>query len=142
MNARIWGLLLCLPLAGCGLMGNREATTYTPPPETDLTPAPEPSLAAGPSASAIKGILAGKSWRWTGPKFSGTTLYASDGTSLVEVDGKGQTKGKWIAKDGQLCESLTPTTFLPREVANMTCRSFSGSGNVYQVGKATFTLAS
>lgn len=93
------------------------------------------------SAAEIQTILAGKSWRFQGPNNTGTTLYAEDGSSLVEVDGKGTTKGKWMTKDGQLCESFDPAPFLPGGVP-MSCYPFSGSGGVYQAGKATFTLAS
>jgi hypothetical protein len=103
-------------------------------------------IATGPavlSAGEIQTILAGKSWRFVGPNNTGTTLYASDGTSLVEVDGKGKTKGRWQAQDGQLCESFEPAPFLPGGVP-MSCYAFSatGSPNTYQVGKATFSLAS
>lgn len=93
------------------------------------------------SASQIRTILAGRSWRFQGPNNTGTTLYAADGSSLVEVDGKGTTRGKWMAKDGQLCESFDPAPFLPSGVP-MSCYPFSGSGGTYQAGKATFTLAS
>ncbi|MGH6819392.1 MAG: hypothetical protein ACREDU_00845, partial [Methylocella sp.] len=43
------------------------------------------------AAAEIRTILSGKSWRFAGPNNTGTTLYAADGTSLVEVDGKGKT---------------------------------------------------
>jgi len=92
-------------------------------------------------AAEIRGILSGKSWRFAGPNNTGTTLYAADGTSLVEVDGKGKTTGRWQTQDGQLCESFDPAPFLPGGVP-MSCYPFSGSGGTYQVGKATFTLAS
>jgi hypothetical protein len=97
----------------------------------------------GLSATEIRTILAGKSWRFQGPNNTGTTLYAEDGSSLVEVDGKGTTKGRWMAKDGQLCESFDPAPFLPGGVP-MSCYPFSrGSApNSYQAGKATFTVAS
>lgn len=92
------------------------------------------------AAAEIRGILSGKSWRFAGPNNTGTTLYAADGTSLVEVDGKGKTTGRWQTQDGQLCESFDPAPFLPGGVP-MSCYPFSGSGGTYQVGKATFTLA-
>jgi hypothetical protein len=98
------------------------------------------ALPTGLSAADIRDALSGKSWRWTGPNNSGVTLYASDGTSLVEVTGKGTTTGTWSAKDGQLCESFAPAPFLPKGIA-MNCQPIKGSGNVYQVGQATFTLA-
>ena len=95
------------------------------------------------SAADIRSTLAGSSWRFEGPKNTGTTLYAADGSSLVEVDGKGVTKGNWQTKDGQLCESFDPAPWLPSGVP-MTCYPFTrGSGpNSYQAGKATFTRAS
>jgi hypothetical protein len=93
------------------------------------------------SAAQIKTLLTGKSWRWKGPKNSGVTLYASDGTSLVEVTGKGTTQGKWEARDGQLCESFSPAPFLPQGVP-MTCQPFTGTAGNYMVGQATFNLAS
>lgn len=101
----------------------------------DVSPGPTTLAAAD-----IRGILSGKSWRFAGPNNTGTTLYAADGTSLVEVDGKGKTTGRWQAQDGQLCESFDPAPFLPGGVP-MSCYPFSGSGGTYQVGKATFTLA-
>ncbi len=93
------------------------------------------------SASQIKSLLSGKSWAWTGPKRSGVTLYASDGTSLVQVNGQGTTSGKWMAKDGQLCESFSPAKFIPQGVP-MTCQAFTGAAGTYKVGQATFKLAS
>ncbi len=120
--------LVLLVLAGCTSGGGGD------PGGDNLTPQVM-------SATEIKSILSGKSWRFQGPNNTGTTLYAADGTSLVEVDGKGTTKGKWQAKDGQLCESFDPAPFLPGGVP-MSCYPFSGSGGSYQAGKATFTLAS
>ena len=102
------------------------------------SPAPTSSVLSG---AEIHTILAGKSWRFAGPNNTGTTLYAEDGTSLVEVDGKGTTKGTWSTKDGQLCESFLPAPFLPGGVP-LTCYPYSGSGSVYKAGKATFSLSS
>jgi Protein of unknown function (DUF995) len=107
------------------------------PPEPNMAPTPAAAL----SSAQIKTLMTGKSWKWVGPKNSGVTLYASDGTSLVEVTGKGTTGGKWFAKDGQLCESFSPATFIPQGVP-MACQNFTGTGGVYHVGQATFTLAS
>ncbi len=128
-------LITASALAGCTMFGGGN--------DTDIAPAPGPSSArtmTGLSAVEIRTILAGKSWRFTGPNNTGTTLYAADGTSLVEVDGKGTTKGKWTTQDGQLCESFDPAPFLPNGVP-MSCYTFSGSGGTYQAGKATFTEA-
>lgn len=126
-------------LAACsssgGMFSSSRPSYQAEPREPAMRSAP-----SGMSASQIKSILSDKSWRWQGPNNSGVTLYASDGTSLVEVSGKGTTTGKWLVKDGQLCESFAPAPFLPGGVA-MTCQPFSGSNNVYQVGAATFTLA-
>jgi Protein of unknown function (DUF995) len=127
--------VLCvgITLAGCasgGMFGSRRAET---PPPTDVEP-------AAMTAAEIKRAISGKSWRWTSPKNSGVTLYASDGTSLVQVDGKGNTTGKWQVKDGYLCESFAPATFMPQGVA-MSCQPITGSGNSFRVGQADFTLA-
>jgi Protein of unknown function (DUF995) len=94
------------------------------------------------SAVQIKSLLSGKSWRWSGSKFTGVTLYASDGTSLVEITGKGTTGGKWTTKDGQLCESFAPLPGILPQGVPMTCQPFSGSSGTYKAGSATFTLAS
>lgn len=117
-------------LAACSTTGNNDAGSTAPEPT-------EPGML---SASEIRSILSGKSWNFQGPNNSGTTLYAADGTSLVEVNGKGTTKGTWTTKDGQLCESFSPAPFLPNGVP-LTCYPFSGTGGTYQAGKATFTLA-
>ena len=97
----------------------------------------------GLTANEIRSTLAGSSWRFKGPNNTGTTLYAEDGTSLVEVDGKGTTKGKWMTKDGQLCESFDPAPWLPGGVP-MSCYPFArgGAPGTYQAGKAVFTQAS
>lgn len=97
----------------------------------------------GLSANEIRTTLSGRSWRFKGPNNTGTTLYAEDGTSLVEVDGKGTTKGKWMTKDGQLCESFDPAPWLPGGVP-MSCYPFArgAAPGSYQAGKAVFTQAS
>ena len=129
-----WGALsfAALLLAACDTASKK----------TDIGtgPEPEPTNPGVMSASEIRGILSGKSWNFQGPNNSGTTLYADDGTSLVEVTGKGTTRGTWTTKDGQLCESFAPAAFLPNGVP-LTCYPFSGSGGTYQAGKATFSLA-
>jgi hypothetical protein len=120
-------LLISLGLAACA---GQQDQNFGPP-----VTAP-----TGLTQADLNNILSGKSWRWSGPNNSGVTLYASDGTSLVEVTGKGTTTGTWSAKDGQLCEAFAPAPFLPKGVA-LNCQPMTGSGNVYQVGQATFTLA-
>ena len=122
--------LLAVAAAGCSSMGGKSSS---------MEPQPQ-----GMSAAEIRTTLAGKSWRFKGPNNTGTTLYAEDGTSLVEVDGKGKTKGKWMTKDGQLCESFDPApSWLPGGVP-MSCYPFSRNPtpNTYQAGKAVFSLAS
>ena len=126
--------------SGMNVFKDSSADQSTPPP----APAPITSAPVNGgvlSAVQIKALLSGKSWRWKGPKNSGVTLYASDGTSLVEVTGKGTTQGKWEAHDGQLCESFSPAPFLPQGVP-MTCQPFTGQGGAYMAGQASFTLAS
>lgn len=128
-------------LTGCTNMNIFKDTPSTPPPEPQVDLQPDPiAPSGGMSAAQIKKVLSGKSWKWASPRNSGVTLYADDGSSLVEVTGKGTTTGKWSVKDGQLCESFSPAPFLPKGVP-MTCQPFSGSGNMYKVGQATFTLA-
>lgn len=137
-------LSLGLALAGCSSMNVFKDSSA--PQAMDLPPeqpvALSPAMPTAVSAAQIKSLLTGKSWRWAGAKASGVTLYASDGTSLVEITGKGTTGGKWITKDGQLCESFQPLAGVLPQGQPMSCRSFSGAGGVYKVGTATFTLAS
>ena len=92
------------------------------------------------SDADIRKALSGKSWRWNSPKNSGVTLYAADGTSLVEVDGKGTTTGKWSIESGSLCESFGPAPFMPKGMAR-SCKPINGDGKTFTVGQATFTLA-
>jgi hypothetical protein len=134
-----------LVLAGCSSMNLfRDSPQQASQP--DLAPSgalDEPVVDTGQgalSAGEIRKVLSGKSWRWQGARLSGVTLYADDGSSLIEVTGKGTTTGKWETRDGQLCESVAPAPFLPKGLP-MKCQPFSGSGNTYQVGQATFTLA-
>ena len=130
MNYRYAAQLFIIDFLGLGSLRQPAGSVlYAHPPQP-----------TGLSAADIRNILSGKSWRWSGPNNSGVTLYASDGTSLVEVTGKGTTTGTWSAKDGQLCEAFAPAPFLPKGVA-LNCQPITGSGNVYQVGQATFTLA-
>jgi glucose/arabinose dehydrogenase len=138
----------CLLLAGCTSMNffkddaqpapSQQSNVDLPPEEPAETTALEPT-GASLSASQITKSLSGKSWRWSSPKNSGVTLYANDGSSLVEVSGKGTTTGKWVAKDGQLCESMAPADFLPGGI-KMTCQPVKKDGAGYKVGAATFRL--
>jgi Protein of unknown function (DUF995) len=121
-------ILLAFSLGACALNSG-------PPPE-----ALAPEQPTGLSKAQIENAFSGKSWNWASPKNSGQTLYAADGTSLVEVKGKGTTTGKWLAKDGQLCESYAPAPFLPKG-APMSCQTVTGSDGSYQVGQANFTPA-
>lgn len=133
-------LAVALALNACASLNvfkdsNSDQAAMAPPPQT------VPATPGVYTAADIKSLLTGKSWRWKGPKNAGVTLYASDGTSLVEVTGKGTTQGKWLAKDGQLCESFSPAPFLPQGVP-MTCQPFTGTAGNYMVGQATFNIAS
>jgi Protein of unknown function (DUF995) len=142
MTKTISILALAVALSACTNMNVFKDSQA--PQSADLAPTPEPMpmTPSVVSAAQIKTLLSGKSWRWVGAKVSGVTLYASDGTSLVEIIGKGTTGGKWSAKDGQLCESFQPLAGILPQGQPMTCRAFTGSGGVYKVGSATFTLAS
>jgi Protein of unknown function (DUF995) len=138
-------LSMGMALAGCTSMSVFKDSSAQQPmdlaPEPQLA-APMPDVPKNISAAQIKTLLSGKSWNWTGAKASGVTLYASDGNSLVEISGKGRTGGKWIAKDGQLCESFQPLAGVLPQGQPMSCRAFTGTNGVYKVGSATFTLAS
>jgi hypothetical protein len=134
-----------LLLTGCTSMNVFKDNPETPPvadlePAEPIEQAPLQSRSRGLSSGEINKALSGKSWKWSSKKNSGVTLYANDGSSLVEVTGKGTTTGKWLAKDGQLCEKFEPAPFLPNGVP-MTCQPISGGGNTYKVGQATFNLA-
>ena len=151
MKMKTFGSLIIagLVLTGCTNMGvfNDSPGTPTAEPtakveslEPELAPSTPKASKGQLSAGQIRKIISGKSWKWTSPKFNGVTLYADDGSALIEVTGKGTTTGKWRAVDGQLCESTAPAPFLP-EGSPEKCRPMSGSGNTYSVGQATFTLA-
>ncbi len=133
---------MTMALVGCSSLNVFKDSN---PPQTAAVEqqpiAPQPGTSSGLSSGQIKQLLIGKSWRWKGPNNSGVTLYAADGSSLVEVTGKGTTGGKWEAKDGQLCESFSPAPFLPQGVP-MSCQPFTGSNGNFMVGQASFTLAS
>jgi glucose/arabinose dehydrogenase len=129
-------------LAGCTSMNVFKDNPEPPPAAVEPLEPIEPlePAASGLSATQISKALSGKSWRWRGPNNSGLTLFANDGSSLVEVTGKGTTTGKWRAKPGMLCEKFEPAPFLPKGVPE-TCQPITGGGNTYKVGQATFTLA-
>jgi hypothetical protein len=146
-------IALSMALAGCTSMSvfkENEASVPVEKPglaqrqgKTSLAPEPdfaptEPTQSAAIPAARIRSTVAGKSFRWQGPNNSGTTLFAQDGNSLIEVDGKGTTQGKWVARDGQLCESVNPGPILPKG-SPLKCNPFSGSNGRYKVGPATLT---
>ena len=134
---------LAISLSACTSLNLFKDTAPQASAPAPITTAPTgPAVSGALSAAQIKSLLTGKSWRWRGLK-SGVTLYASDGTSLVEITGSGTTQGKWEAKDGQLCESFAPAAFLPQGVP-LTCNAFKPgtAPGSYMVGPAIFTLAS
>jgi Protein of unknown function (DUF995) len=151
MSMKTFGCLIVVGilLTGCSSMGvfkdspepsSAEPTAKVETLEPEMDAKPQSVSKGQLSASQIRKIISGKSWKWTSPKFNGVTLYADDGSALIEVTGKGTTTGKWRAEDGKLCESTSPAPFLP-EGSPEKCRPMSGSGNTYSVGQATFTLA-
>jgi hypothetical protein len=89
-------------------------------------------------ASEISSALGGKTFAYDGAGTKGTIIYAADGTSLYTEDGKGNGTGRWAAKDGQLCQSFDPTTFLPNGRSE-TCTNFARSGMGYAAGPVTLT---
>lgn len=89
-------------------------------------------------ADEIRAALGGKTFAYTGGGASGTIIYAEDGTSLYTEDGKGNGTGRWSARNGQLCQSLDPTSFLPSGRSE-SCASFSRSGNSFMAGPMLLT---
>ncbi len=136
-------LALSASLSACSNMNVFKDSPSSQPVDLAAQPDPSAMIPTQVTAGQIKSMLVGKSWRWVGPKNSGVTLYSPDGTSLVEVTGKGTTGGQWTTKDGQLCESFSPAPFLPQG-APMTCQPFSATGTPgqYRNGQASFALAS
>ncbi len=139
-----WVALVALAtsLGACTSMNLFKDSAAPAAPPAEATAPTAPAVNGAISAAQIKSLLTGKSWRWRGLK-SGVTLYASDGTSLVEITGSGTTQGKWVAQDGELCESFAPAPFLPQGVP-LKCNPFKPgpTPGTYLVGPATFTLAS
>jgi hypothetical protein len=124
------------------LSARRPTTPAEQPPRPSLAPEanlnePEPSVSVMPAAK-VRAAVAGKTFRWVGPNNSGTTIFAQDGKTLIEVDGRGTTSGKWVARDGQLCESINPGGTIKPEGSAMKCNPFSGGNGNYKVGAATF----
>ena len=137
----LFWLGLTTALVGCSSMGIFKDSPAPQAVEQQPLVPPPGGASSVLTGAQISQLLIGKSWRWKGPNNSGVTLYAADGSSLVEVTGKGTTGGKWQTKDGQLCESFSPAPFLPQGVP-MSCQPFTGSNGNFMVGQATFTLAS
>lgn len=136
-------LAISASLSACSSMNVFKDSPSSQPVDLAAQPDASAMMPTQVTAGQIKSMLVGKSWRWVGPKNSGVTLYSPDGTSLVEVTGKGTTGGQWTTKDGQLCESFSPAPFLPQG-APMTCQPFSATGTPgqYRNGQASFALAS
>jgi hypothetical protein len=139
-------------LTGCSSM-NVFKDDSPPPPEPDLPPE-EPVMMApqaapkGPSAAEISKRISGKSWKWSSPNYSGVTLYANDGSSLIELKDKVKgnlapvtTTGRWRAENGMLCESVKAAPPVLTADVEEKCKPFSSSTpNAFAVGKANFVL--
>jgi hypothetical protein len=84
-------------LAGCSSMNVFKDDAAAPAPmERDLAPEDNDvavlesrPVSSGLRSADINKALAGKSWKWSTERLSGVTLYANDGSSLVEVTGNG-----------------------------------------------------
>jgi hypothetical protein len=113
-----------LSLAACSSTGNNVSMMDSGP--------------ATMGASEISSALGGKTFAYEGGGMKGTIIYAADGTSLYTEDGKGNGTGRWSAKDGQLCQSFDPTSFLPNGRPE-SCASFARSGTGYAAGPVTLT---
>ncbi len=139
-----------LLLAGCSSM-NVFKDDSPPPPANDLAPeepemqAPAASAPSGVSAAQISKKISGKSWKWSSQNYSGVTLYANDGSSLIELKGKTSlapvtTTGRWKARDGELCESVKAAPPVLTADVKEACKPFISTGNSFTVGSATFVL--
>jgi hypothetical protein len=142
--------LAAMLMTGCTSMNVFKDDASTPPPANDLAPEepmmPEPTLSVGgTSASQISKKISGKSWKWSSKNYSGVTLYANDGSSLIELKNKGglapvTTTGRWDAQNGQLCESVkSAPPVLTKDVARA-CKPFANAGSGFTVGSANFVL--
>ncbi len=138
-------------LSGCSSMNVFKDDTSAPPAANDLAPEDPPmmeppqKMSSGVPSSQISKKIAGKSWKWSSPNYSGVTLYANDGSSLIELKSKGAltpvtTTGKWDAQNGQLCESVKAAPpVLEKDVARA-CKPYTSTGTGFKVGSANFVL--
>jgi hypothetical protein len=140
-----------LLLSGCTSMNVFKDDASTAPPVVDLPPeepamkmtAPQPG---GMSAKQISQKISGKSWKWTATNYSGVTLYANDGSSLIELKNAASLKpvtttGRWRAESGMLCETVNAAPPVLKTKVEEACKPFSDRGNnSFQVGSATFVL--
>jgi hypothetical protein len=141
-------------LSGCSSMNVFKDDASTIPPSADLAPEEPPLVESqqrigGVPASQISQKIAGKSWKWKAKNYSGVTLYANDGSSLIEVKntsnpgnvvGPATTTGKWRASNGQLCESIKATPPVLMTDVKEACKPFTSTGSGFTVGSATFVL--
>lgn len=124
-----------------------------PAPSTamnDLPPEEPPMMESqqrrgGVPASQISQKISGKSWKWSSKNYSGVTLYANDGSSLIELKGKGAltpvtTTGRWRAANGELCESVKAAPPVLTSDVKEACKPFSNTGSGFMVGSANFVL--
>lgn len=139
-----------LLMTGCTSMNVFKDDATSQPPVADLPPE-EPMVqnqapvAGGATSDQISKKISGKSWKWNSPNYSGVTLYANDGSSLIELKGKGAlapvtTTGRWQAKNGQLCESVKAAPPVLTKDVGLTCKPFANAGTGFNVGKANFVL--
>ena len=137
-------------LSGCASMNVFKDDTSPVPPSADLAPEEPPLIQsqvalAGTPASQISKKIAGKSWKWSSPNYSGVTLYANDGSSLIELKDKSSrapvtTTGRWRAENGKLCESIKAAPPILTTKVDEVCKPFTNNGNAFTVGKANFAL--
>jgi hypothetical protein len=137
-------------LSGCSSMNVFKDDASTPPPSVDLAPEEPPMVESpqkigGVPASQISKKIAGKSWKWSSPNYSGVTLYANDGSSLIELKSKGAltpvtTTGRWDAQSGELCESVKAAPPVLVKNVERVCKPFANNGSGFTVGSAKFVL--
>jgi hypothetical protein len=90
------------------------------------------------SADEIKTSIAGKTFMFAGGGSKGTVIFAEDGSTLFSEEGKGDGQGKWQARDGLLCQSISPGPAAPGGRPE-TCGKFARSTTGFVAGPVTLT---
>ncbi len=105
-------------------------------PEIEQLQLPEGPL----SGSAIKTVLAGRTWNYESATYRGTITFNADGTIDYEQSGEGRGTGRWHVAGSKLCESFDPGPVIPKGRKAM-CFPFRRAGSDFYAGSTRLTLA-